>query len=250
MKINTKKIIVLVTLLVTLAVNYIANALPLNGNTTAAVSDLFPQYIVPLGYAFAIWGLIYFSLLGYSIHNFLYNKKDKLIENTFIWFITSCLCNIAWIFLWHYMQFGLTLLAILGLLGSLIMIYLNTDISEPSKSLREKVFFEFPFSLYLGWVSVATIVNVSVVLSYIGWDGFGINPAIWSATLISVATLLGLYFLKVRRDITYAAVIVWAVTGIGLRFTEENQLILGASIVSTLVLLISIFLSRFKRFQI
>ena len=76
-EINTKKIIVLVTLLVTLAVNYIANALPLNGNTTAAVSDLFPQYIVPLGYVFAIWGLIYFSLLGYSIHNFLYNKKDK-----------------------------------------------------------------------------------------------------------------------------------------------------------------------------
>jgi benzodiazapine receptor len=246
MKTNTKKIIIVLSLAVTLGVNYLANILPLNGNTTGAVSDMFPQYIVPLGYVFSIWGLIYLSLTGYAINNFFYNKQDKLVESTFPWFVTSCICNCAWIFLWHYMQFGLTIVAMLGLLGSLIMIYINTNKADAKRSFLEKLLYEFPFSLYLGWVSVATIVNVSVVLSYIGWDGFGINPAIWSVILISVATSLGLYFLKFRNDITFALVIVWAVTGIGLRFVNNEQIIFGAAVVSVITILASVAMHKLK----
>ena len=237
MSVLLKKIVILLFVAVTIFVNFLANFLPINGVTTGEISDSFPVYFVPAGYAFSIWGLIYIGLLIYSIVPLI--KKDlntQLIHKVFPWFAVSSAANIVWIFVWHYKLIEVTVLLMLVLLGSLIKIYIESNLRFEPKSMVESLVVRFPFSLYLGWISVATIANVTILLYYIEWDGFGISGQVWSAILISVACVLALLSLIRAGDIVYSGVIVWATLAIAVKFPSE-EVIVGAVICSTIVLI-------------
>ena len=206
----------LLGLVVVLFMNYLSNALPIGGRTPAEVSGMFPTLFTPAGYTFAIWGLIYLLLLGFAVYQIrFWGKVPPAFLQRIGWlFLLSCAANAAWLPAFHHLQLGLSLLLILILLGSLIGIYLRLDIGKSTPAPAEKWLVHLPFSVYLGWVSVATIANTAILLTHLGWDGQPGGPQFWTVLVIATAVGLGLAALLLRRDFGYALVIVWALSGI------------------------------------
>ncbi len=197
-------------------VNALSVALPLNGRTPSEISDSYPNLFTPAGYVFSIWSVIYILLFIFSVYQALPNQKDKpILKKIGFYFILSCLANITWIFLWHYEYIILSVLVMFILLGSLIMIYLRLDIGRAQNIAKmEKLCVHLPFSVYLGWITVAPIANVAAALVSIGWDGFGVGEITWTMLMMAMATLLTAIVTLTRRDIGYGLVIIWAFGGI------------------------------------
>ena len=228
-----------------LVLNSLANALPINGYTTGALSDMYPNLFTPAGFTFSIWGLIYLTLIGFCVVQArgVFGKPKPLESVGLIglWFFISCLANVGWILAWHYQLVGLSVLIMLLLLFSLVTIYRNLGVGIRSVSASEKWLVHAPFSLYLGWISVATIANVTAFLVDLGFEGMGIPPEFYTALVILVSGLLGLFFLNQNRDIVYTAVLLWAYFGIYYKRTyldSNNYPLITTTIVACAFLLI------------
>lgn len=205
--------------ILTIIVNFLATTLPLNGKTPKELSDLYPNFFVPAPITFSIWAVIYIALLGFIIYQALgmFKKEEPMPDGAdkIAWFfVISCIANASWILVWHYQMLTLSLLIMVILLSTLIQIYLRLDVGRPGVTPAERWLVHFPFSLYLGWISIATIANATAVLVNSGWNGFGIDPTIWASIMIGVGTILTLVMLLNRRDVIYAAVVIWAFYGI------------------------------------
>lgn len=203
-----------------IVVNGLANALPLNGMGTGELSDLYPNLFVPAGVTFSIWGIIYILLIGfciYSIRASLSSKTDaSFLKSVGPWFLLSCVANVLWIFAWHWQKVGLSLVVMLFLLFSLIIIYLNLN-KRTEASLAELLFTRLPFSIYLGWITVALIANVTALLVKTGWGGFGLSETFWTVTVIIAAVFITLLVIHTRKDVGYSLVVIWALLGIVLK---------------------------------
>jgi TspO/MBR family len=220
-----------------LTVNILASVLPLNGQNTGEISDRFEVFFVPAGYVFSIWGLIYIGWIAFAIYQFLpAQKENSRLRRLGYWFALSGVFNAGWLFCWHYNQFGLSVLVMLALLASLIVSYLKLDVKRAPVSAAEKWSVDIPFSVYLGWVSVATIANITDYLYYIGWNGFGIVPQTWAVIMLVVASLLGLVMALARRDAGFLFVFVWAFAGIALK-QADAPLVAYSAWAATLVAL-------------
>jgi hypothetical protein len=218
-----RQILVVVTILATITVNILANALPLNGLNTGEISDRFQVYFVPAGYVFSIWGLIYLGLLAYAIFQALPSQKDNpRLQAIGGWVILGGLANIAWIFLWHYEQFVGTLGAMLILLATLIAVYVRLGTGLTRVPPAETWAVRVPFSIYLGWISVATVANVSDVLDYVGWNRWGWSDEGWMILILAVVVGLAALVNLSRRDVAYTAVLLWALAGIGVKFPQQG----------------------------
>ncbi len=213
----------------TLITNMLANALPINGLNTGEISDRFEVFFVPAGYVFSIWGLIYIGLAAFAVYQVLPStSENKRLDRISLLFLISSAANIAWIFFWHYLLFGWSLLAMLVLLLSLIMIYLRLEIGKTPAGTGEFWLVRVPISIYLGWISVATIANVTSVLDYIQWSGWGLSEAGWASIMLVVATVLGWVMALTRKDIAYLAVFVWAFIGIAVKHQGTQLVALSA----------------------
>jgi hypothetical protein len=237
MKISIKQVLVIIATLVMLTVNALANILPINGMNTGQVSDSFKVFFVPAGYVFSIWGVIYLLLLGFTVYQALPAQKDNPILNKISpWYIIGSLANAIWIFLWHYLQFNLTILFMGILLISLLVIYVALRNNNAAKiSTGMKWFVQLPFSVYLGWISVATIANVTDVLDFNNWNGFGIGAETWALIMLGVGVVLAAWMTLKFRDAAYLAVFVWAFAGIGVKFAGTSIVSSGAYIAAAVV---------------
>lgn len=223
MKPILRQILIIFTTLLTLTVNGLANALPLNGLTTGEISDSFQVYFVPAGYVFSIWGLIYLGLIAFTIFQALPSERNNLrLARIGGWVILANLANAVWIFLWHYLLFPLTLVAMLVLLAALVMIYLTLKETRSAASPRERWLVQLPFSIYLGWITVATIANVNSVLDFLNWNQFGISAAAWMGIILLVVAALAWIMSLREQDAAYLAVLLWALAGIGVKFPQDG----------------------------
>lgn len=247
-KITIQQLSTLLVTLLTIIVNGLANALPLNGQGTGEISDRFNIYFVPAGYVFSIWGLIYLGLLAFAVYQALpAQRNNELLKKIYPAYWISNLANIAWIFLWHYEFFPLTLVAMLTILLSLLYIYWQLSERHTSLNQNQKWFIKYPFSLYLGWISVATIANMSQVLFYSGWGGWGISPEAWAVIMIAVATSLGLIMLWRENDRIYWLVLVWALAGIAVSQANTSLVANSAWLASALLVLAVIFVPLLRK---
>jgi hypothetical protein len=228
----------------TLVLNGLANALPINGYNTGQLSDMYPNLFVPAGLTFSIWGVIYL-LLGIfvvfqAIVAFSSGKNNAFVQKIGPWFFISCLANMSWILAWHYQFVPLSLVIMLGILGSLIMIYQRLEIGRKSAGGSEKFLVHLTFSIYLGWITVATIANVTTLLVDIGWAGFGLEGSIWTVIVMVVALAIGLTIAFRRNDIFFPLVLIWAFFGIYIKRTaldpELFQNIIYTSIAGMVIL--------------
>jgi hypothetical protein len=232
----------LVAALATIAVNGLANAVPFNGQTTGEVSDKFDVLFVPAGYVFAIWGVIYLGLLAFGIYQVLPSQRENArLRRIGYLFVLGSLANIAWLPLWHYERFPLSLVAMVVLLLSLIGIYLELDIGRVRVPPVEKAAVDLPFSIYLGWITVATIANVTDVLDYIGWGGWGIGPEVWTIIMLLAGLAIATTVSFTRGDIAYSAVLVWAYIGIAIKQSETPSVVAAAWIMTVLIVLMTAF---------
>jgi hypothetical protein len=219
-------IFVVVTFLVMVAINTLANVLPINGETTGGVSDSYKNLFAPAGITFAIWGLIYITLAAYTIYQgrVLCKSNNKnstaLLEKVGLYFSISSIANSAWIFSWHYHLIELSLLLMVVILVCLILI--NQRINKERLSQREKLFIKLPFSIYFGWITVATIANATTLLVSLGWDGFGISEPTWASIIIFVGLIIGIATIIKNRDIAYGLVLIWAYAGIFIKHTSAS----------------------------
>jgi len=223
MKNINRQIAIIVTTIITLTVNGLANALPLNGLTTGEISDSFDTFFVPAGYVFSIWGLIYIGLIAFTIFQALPSQREnpRLVRIGW-WLVIGNLANATWIFLWHYQQFALTLIAMLTLLFSLLKSYVGIQKDKQNISLAERLSVNLPISIYLGWISVATIANISDVLNYLNWGQFGLSASTWMIILLAVVSALAWAMSLRQRDAAYLAVLLWALAGIGIKFPSSG----------------------------
>jgi hypothetical protein len=221
MKDKLRQVAVVLTILATIAVNILADALPINGLGTGQISDRFQVYFVPAGYVFAIWGLIYLGLIAFAIFQALPSQRENpRLRSTSWWISLGGLANIAWIFLWHYEMFALTVIAMLVLLGTLIVTYLRLGIGRIKVPPAERYSTHLTFSIYLGWITVATVANITSLLDYLNWNGFGITPEIWMGIVLAAVLVIAVLMNFTRRDIAYAGVILWALAGIAVKFAD------------------------------
>jgi len=239
--------ITMLTIVVLIVMNILANALPFNGLSTATISDSFKVFFVPAGYVFAIWGLIYVGLLAYGIYQALpAQKENPRLRRAAAPFIVGSLANIAWLFFWHYGVFALTVVAMLILLASLIMVYQILGVNQVSVSKGERWAVHVPFSIYLGWISVATIANITDLLWYVGWNGFGIAPEIWTVIMLTVTVVLAFAMALLRGDVAYLLVLVWALAGIGVK-QAATPLVSTSAFVCAGLVLVAVGLALFRK---
>ncbi|MCU0653030.1 MAG: tryptophan-rich sensory protein [Candidatus Pacebacteria bacterium] len=206
-----RKFLVPVAFLAMIAVNYSATALPLGGRDTGAISDNYPNLFAPAGYAFAIWGLIYALLAIYVVYQFS-RKENILTARINRLFVANAIFNAGWLFAWHYDVIWLSVILMLGLLATLIKI---ADILRQSAlTSKERWIARLPFSIYFGWITVATIANITVLLVSVNWNGFGIAESAWTAAILLVGATIGAWRTLRDRNIPYALVLVWAYAAI------------------------------------
>jgi len=223
MKDTLRQVAVIVVILATITINILANALPINGLNTGQISDRFQVYFVPAGYVFSIWGLIYIGLIAYAIYQALPSQKQNPRLRSTGWLVAlGGVANSLWIFLWHYEQFPATLAAMLVLLGSLVGVYLRLGTGQMKASAGETWLVRVPFSIYLGWITVATVANVTNTLDFLKWNGLGISPEIWMVIVLAAVLLIAVLMNFSRRDIAYAGVLLWALAGIGIKFPDAG----------------------------
>ncbi len=248
MKDIVRQISVVVSILATIIVNGLANALPINGLNTGEISDRFKVYFVPAGYVFSIWGLIYLGLIAFAIFQALPAQRDNpRLRATGWWIVLSGLANIAWILLWHYEIFPLTILVMLVLLASLIIVYLRLGIGRTTVSKAETWLVRVPFSIYLGWITVATVANATSLLDYLKWNAFGIAPEIWMVIILAAVLVISALMSFTRRDVAYTLVILWALAGIGLKHAAVAAVATPTWITFGLVALALVMAYVFKR---
>src|SRR5512138_3115143 len=232
----------LLSVLAALTVNILASALPLNGQNTGEISDQFKVYFVPAGYVFSIWGIIYLGWIAFTVFQLQPSQRENpRLRRLCYLFAISNLFNAAWLFCWHYHWFGLSVLVMLILLGLLIDSYLRLNVNRSSAARSEYWCVDVLFSVYLGWITVATVANITDWLYWVQWDGFGIPAQTWAVIMLAVASLLGLAMALTRRDAGYLLVLVWAFAGIAVKQTSAPVVVLSAGMAGALMLGLAIF---------
>lgn len=200
-----------------IVINYLAVQLPIGGMTTGALSDLYPNLFTPAGLTFSIRWLIYLSLLDFVIRQIvdLFKKNTLWITKKIgIRFLLSCIANIGRIFARHFQQVFLSVLIMLAFLVILIVLASKVQLGKKFWTWKEKLFVQVPFSLYLGWISVATIANISTRLVNIQRSMRGMTPIFRTILMIIIAAVLALIALYKKHNIIFALVVVRAFIGI------------------------------------
>jgi benzodiazapine receptor len=240
----------LFSVILALTANVLASTLPLNGQNTGEISDRFQVFFVPAGYVFAIWGIIYIGWIAFTIYQFLpAQKENPRLRRLGYLFALSSIFNAAWLFCWHYNQFGLSVLVMLTLLGLLIASYLKLNVGRTTVSVAEKWCVDIPFSVYLGWITVATVANVTDYLYLIDWNGFNLAPQIWAVIMLIVASLLGVAMAVTRHDSGYVFILVWSFVGIAVKQSAAPLVANSAWVLALVAFGLAIF-AIFKRRQI
>lgn len=239
------KLAVAIALVAMVVVNYLAQLLPINGVTPGQVSDSMPNLFAPAGLTFSIWGLIYLSLAAFTIYQFGFGRgsaESASLDKVRVVFVISSLANIAWIFSWHYGNIALSLVMMLAILISLIVINLTLDRERLAKS--EKALYRLPFSLYFGWITVATVANVTALLVKAGWNRFGWSEQAWMIVILLVAMAIGTATMILRRDVAYGLVLIWAYTGILIKHVSPASFA-GAypAVIATVIACLAIYVA-------
>lgn len=236
MKDILRQFVNLFSVLIALTVNVLASTLPLNGQNTGEISDRFPVYFVPAGYVFAIWSVIFIGWIAFTIYQFQPSQKESpRLRRLGYLFALSGFANAGWLFCWHYNQFGLSVLVMLLLLGLLIASYLRLDVNRFPVSAVERWSVDIPFSVYLGWITVATVANITAWLYLFEWNGFGIADPAWAVIMLVIASMLGVAMAITRRDAAYLSVLVWAFVGIAVKQTPAPMVVNTAWIAAALM---------------
>lgn len=237
---------VVLALIATVALNALANIVPLNNQTTGDIANRYPVRFIPANYVFSIWSLIYVGLIAYAVYQALPGQRtNERLRRTGSLFVLTCVLNSAWLVLWHYEFFILTIPVMIGLLVTLFAIYVGLRMRGDPVSAAERLIVFGTFSVYLGWVTVALITNIVTVLYQQGWNGFGISAEIWTVVLLAVGVGIAALFMRNRPDVAYVGVLIWAFVGIAIKQSDAPLVVIAA--VGATLAIIALFTIKLLR---
>ncbi|WKN46270.1 tryptophan-rich sensory protein [Tunicatimonas pelagia] len=222
----------------TLLMNYLSQGILFEGKTIGTVSDKYSTLITPAGYAFAIWGLIYLMVGAYIYYQtFQAEPEEPFYDRIAFPLILNFIANSGWLVIFQLEQIALSSILMVTILVTLIQVVIlwTNDHSLPEK---QRLLMRIPFSIYLGWISVATIVNFSLMAKYTGWDVPGVSESNWVVIMTSVGAALAIMVLFATRNLVYPLVFVWAYVAIAVA-QPDNQLIFTAALGWAAIILIS-----------
>ncbi len=239
----------LTAIVATLLVNALSNLFPPKGLNIGAIANTVLQgvLITPASYAFAIWGLIYVGLLAYGIYQLRPAQRRNPTMQRVNWLlISACIAQMVWVYLFTLRLFGLSIVAMVGILLSLMGAYLQLNVGKVRVSREHQRFAHIPFSIYLGWISVATVVNVASALYSAQWQGWGISATAWTVTMLLVGAAIAAIVAMQRADVAFTLVFIWAYVAIAVR-QFANPALWMTAIALAIVLAVVLVLSRAKR---
>ncbi|MGB3650123.1 MAG: tryptophan-rich sensory protein [Rivularia sp. (in: cyanobacteria)] len=246
-----RQVVTLAAVVIAFVVNVLSNIFPLNGLTIGGISNtLFKDVlIIPANYAFAIWGLIYLGLFAFAIYQVLPSQRENpYLRKTGYLLTIASVAQSIWVYLFLSRFFVASVVAMLLILIPLIIMYMRLQIGTIPASRAEKWFIRYPISIYLGWISVATIVNIASALYINNWNGFGISAELWTAIMVLIATFIANTALVKRQDIAYSGVTVWALIAIAIKHWENIILRILALSCAFLIVAIGLF-SKFTQLK-
>ncbi len=260
-KVNSIKLLRILNLLFFLGmitVNALANILPINGMNTGEISDFYPNLFTPTALTFSVWGVIYLLLAVFILFQFgLFGGKESetlIAKKIGVWFIISCAANLCWILAWHNLKIVLSVGLMVVLLFSLIVIVTKLGRSENKK---ERFFIRLPFFVYFGWITVATIANVTALFVSLGWSGFGLTEADWTVMMLVIGTLIASGVILRFKTVSYGLVIIWAYTGILIKHLSQNgfngtypHIVIAAAICIAIIIIDGCYITFRKRRKI
>jgi hypothetical protein len=224
---------------VMIVMNYLADALPLNGRTTGAISDSYPNLFVPAGVTFSIWGVIYLLLIVFCVVQFTSHQPEIINEVGWL-FSATCILNALWIIAWHYNRLSFSLVIMLGLLAALI--WININIEDMRFGLMKAA-----FGIYLGWICIATIANITAVLVSHGWNGFGLSDQTWTMIMIIVGALVTIAAIFRFNNPFIGLSVVWAFTGIMIKRQADYRTIFITAAIAMTVVAVVLILAFFRK---
>lgn len=244
---TNRQAVTVLSFLVTLALNAAATTIPLGGQPTNVISDSFHVYVIPAGYVFSIWGLIYTMLGAFTVWQALPRRRDDPVLRDLGWLpALSGLLNALWIVLFQYRVFVLTVPVIVALLVTLIAIHFRLWRHRDALHGAAYWIVRAPWSVYLGWITVATIANVAQTLSSLGFDGFGVEPALLAALVLLLGVAIALRFVGRFGDAAYGWVIVWAYAGVAVK-ESATPLVAGTALAGAALVAALVVASRYAR---
>ena len=231
----------ILALVLTIVVNVLANALPIAGKTTGQVSDKYFSLFTPAGFTFSVWGLIYLALVAFVVYQALPpQRRDESLAGLSVPFKVSCVANALWLVTWHLEWLVPSFMLMLLLLSMLVRIYRTLGTTDASAAVRWLV--AAPFSLYLGWISVATIANASAVQSALYWNDVGFDATTWTLAKLALAGAIACIVSLRRHDMVFPLVVAWAGFGIS-RGQAETPAVAGAA---TTVMLVAVLVAVYE----
>lgn len=236
-----RQVTTLVAIFSTIAINTISNFFPPDGVDMASLSDILftSVQILPANYAFAIWGLIYLGLISFGIYQVLLSQRQNpSLQRSGYLLVIACISQCAWIYLFLARQFPLSAIAMLGILLPLIIMYQRLRIDVQFISQSERWFIRIPISIYLGWITAAFVVNVSLALYSLNWDGWQIAAPIWTILMIMVATAIAALIIIKYQDYAYTVVIIWTLVAIAIRQVDIPEITVTAVVMAIALVLL------------
>lgn len=242
--------------LIMVATNYLANAVPFNDKTTGQLSDQYPNLFVPAGITFSIWGIIYLLLFVFCVKqskNFFSQTPDPstnaLVDKIGLRFVVSCILNSLWILYWHYEHLFFSVIIMLSLLIILLDIARRINYLSKNTEIQIPIVAKAAFGMYLGWICIATIANITAVLVFFGWDAFGQSETFWTCLMVIIGALVVSFTLAKVNNAFIGAAVLWAFVGIIIKRIEApeyHRFIVWITVFAIIIVVTSIFIETTK----
>lgn len=224
-----------------IVVNVLSNTLPINGQSMPEISAKYPSLFTPAGFTFSIWGVIYLALMAFVIYQSLPSQRNnETIAGISRLFQVNCVANASWLVAWHYDLLNLSLLIMLVLLITLVLIYRALLARIARASMAQHLVLHLPFSLYTGWITLATIANISAVQTGNGWDNIGLTAISWTLLKLAVAGAIGATMVLRFGDAVFVLVVAWAAYGIAVMQSETPAVSGAATSLALIALLLAV----------
>jgi translocator protein len=226
---------VLIVVLLNSFFNLIYDALHIPGDSVKIVSDTYKTLFTPAGYAFAIWGVIYLAFIIYAIYQLLPAQRQVHFFDRMAWpvILANSLCMIWQVVFRNYLLAGSVAIILATLCTAIVM----RNMIKNEVNGRHP-WLTVPFSLFLGWICVATIANIASWLVSAGWNGGASGPLAPTITMLCIALLTGIATSLLYRDFIIPIVIAWALTAIYIETKYNNGLVARVALVAAIIALV------------
>ncbi len=237
------------SLVAVIAINIIAVTLPLGGRSTGELSALYQNLFTPAGYTFSIWSVIYLGLITFTLYQLLPSLSDNVrVQRIDILFCVTCFLNVAWLFAWHFQWLGISLVVMALLLATLAVMYTMLTGRKGRSTATHRLMVVLPIRVYFAWICVASLANLAAWFAARDWVGAGLSELQWALLMVAISAVLALLALATKRDIAFAAVIIWALIGVAVgQWGESSPVVMTAIGAATATLAAIVWLVMRRR---